>query len=128
MIRGSTMAALGLAAALLGAGFAQAAPARQCFFAKNITSWAPADSSTVNLRVNVHDYYQLKLLGECREIDWTGLGIALERRGSEWICEGQDESVLIVPTPGIGPRRCPVTSVRKLTDAEVKALPSKKRP
>ena len=43
---------------------------KSCFYARNISSWAPQDDSTVNLRVNVNDYYQLKLLGPCNNINW----------------------------------------------------------
>ncbi len=120
------LAALSLAAAMAAGPVLAASAQKQCFLGRKIDSWAPADAVTVNLRAEVGDYYQLKLLGDCRDIDLT-FGIAIEHRGSDWICEGQSDAVLIVPTQ-IGPRRCPVVSIRKMTRDEVKALPSKQRP
>ena len=100
---------------------------RECFYARNISSWAPADRSTVNLRVHVSDVYQLKLLGDCPNIDWVE-GIGLEHRGSPWICSGLDAE-LIVPQPGGGaPLHCAVSSIRKLSKEEARALPPKQHP
>lgn len=122
-------AALALITAVSCASLAEAAPAkapaRQCFLARNIDGFTPVDPVTVNLRVNVADFYQLKLFSDCRDIDWS-LSIGLEQRGSNWICDG-DDARLIVPAPG-GPRRCLVTSVRRMSKEEVKALPPKQRP
>ncbi len=97
-----------------------------CFYARNISSWAPVDRSTVNLRVDVHDFYQLKLLGDCPNIDWAQR-IGIEHQGSDWICSGLD-ATLIVAQEGVGPMRCPATSVRKLSPEEVAALPPKQKP
>ena len=99
---------------------------RSCFYAKNVSSWSAAGRETVNLRVGVNDYYQLKLLGACPDIDWTQ-SIGLESRGSDWICSGLDVTV-IVPRTTIGPQRCQATSLHKLTAAEVTALPKKEKP
>ena len=108
-----------------GLGPTASGEGRACFRAADISSWTAADSSTVNLRVSVNDYYRLKLLGSCPDVDWTQR-IGIEHRGSSWICGGLD-ATLIVPGQ-IGPRRCPVSSVHKLTPAEVAALPPKQKP
>ena len=100
-------------------------PVQACFLARNVSSWAPVDRRTVNLRVNVRDYYQLTLLGECPDIDWNQ-SIGLQSRGSDWICSGLDVTV-ISRTP-IGPQRCQATGLRKLSAEEVAALPKKQRP
>lgn len=102
-------------------------PAKACFYARDISSWTAVDRSTVNLRVSVDDIYQLKLLGDCPNLDWVN-GIGLEHRGSSWICSGLD-AVLLVRQPGEGlPIRCPVTSIRRLSREEAKALPPKQHP
>ena len=135
-----TRTGLAVLAGLLAAGAASSAdtqsnkaersdaggnPTRSCFFARNISSWAPQDDTTVNLRVNVNDYYQLKLLGPCNDLNWDQ-AIGLEHRGTSWICDGLD--AVIVTSGRSGPRRCPATSVRKLTPEEVAALPKKAKP
>ncbi len=100
-------------------------PAQACFYARNVSSWSSVDRSTINLRVNVHDYYQLKLLGDCADIDFSQR-IGLQSRGGDWICSGLDVTV-IAPSP-IGPQRCAATGLRKLTPEEVAALPPKQKP
>jgi hypothetical protein len=139
--RGAVRAAvLGLALVACTAGGAQAAtdtqPAapdgkagsgRSCFYARNISSWRAADRSTVYLRVNVHDYYQLTLLGDCPHIDWAQR-IGVEHRGSPWICSGLDATLIVPQGSGVGALRCAVSTLRKLSPDEVKALPRKDRP
>jgi hypothetical protein len=137
-------AVLGLALAAYAAGGAQAAqdsiygnqqPAqngksgsgRSCFYARNISSWRAADRSTVYLRVNVNDYYRLTLLGDCPHIDWAE-HIGVEHRGSPWICTGLDAMLIVPQGAGLHPLRCAVSNLRKLTPAEVKALPRKDKP
>jgi hypothetical protein len=123
----------GLAAVLTLAAVAAPAAAasnkdqgRSCFYARNVSSWAAAGRDRVNLRVSVNDYYQLQLLGTCPDVDWTQ-AIGLESRGSDWICSGLDVTV-IVPRTTIGPQRCQATGLRKLTKAEVDALPKREKP
>ncbi len=101
--------------------------AKACFYSRDVSSWAAADRSTVNIRVSINDIYQLKLLGDCPNVDWVN-GIGLEHRGSSWICTGLDAE-LLVPQPGGGiPLRCPVVSIRKLSKEEASALPRKQHP
>jgi hypothetical protein len=58
-------------------------------------------------------------------VDWNQK-IALVSRGSDYICTGLDAEILS-PTQ-IGPQHCPVKTIRKLTPAEVKALPKGAKP
>jgi hypothetical protein len=67
----------------------------------------------------------MTLLGRCSEIDWANR-IALTSKGGSMICTAMDAEV-IAPTT-LGPTRCPVDDIRKLTKAEVAALPAKERP
>lgn len=130
--------ALGLAAAgLLGLTAAASAkspeeptPAkpkaeRQCFWTRQANSFASADDRVVNIRVGVKDYYQFEMLGHCQDVDWNH-SIALVSRGSDYICTGLDAE--IVTHSPIGPQRCPVRNIHKLTPEEVKALPSRAKP
>jgi hypothetical protein len=114
---------------LLAAGATQAAgatkPARACFLTRDVSSWSAADDKTVYVRVGVKDIYRLDLLGPCPDIDWNW-SIALESHGSSWICSPLDATI-IARSP-IGPQRCPVREVSKLTPQEVAALPKKQKP
>ncbi|HEX2560932.1 DUF6491 family protein [Phenylobacterium sp.] len=120
----------GLAACAGSPGAGPAGPAgaespRQCFWARSVNSFSAVDDDTVNLRVGVKDYYQLELIGPCPDIDWAQQ-IAIQSRGGSSVCVGSD-AVLIAPSH-IGPQRCHVRTVRRLTPQEVEAMDPKARP
>lgn len=103
-----------------------ATPRRECFFANDANSFSPVDENRVNVRVGAFDVYQLTLFAPCFDIDWSNR-IALIARGGSNICTGPDSSEIISPTP-LGTRRCQVKEVRRLTKADVAALPANQRP
>lgn len=104
---------------------AAAKPAKHCFWTNQVNSFASNDNRIVNVRVGVRDVYQFEMFGRCNDVDWNHK-IALVSRGSSYICSGLDAEI-ISPSP-IGPQRCPVRNIRKLTTEEVKALPKHARP
>ncbi|MBL8556358.1 MAG: hypothetical protein JNL41_18935 [Phenylobacterium sp.] len=105
---------------------AAAAPAKkQCFWTRQISNFASDDDRVVNVRVGVKDVYRFEMFGRCDEVDWAQ-GIAVRSRGSSYICSGLDAE--IVTPSSLGPHRCPVRTVRKLTEDEIKALPKRARP
>jgi hypothetical protein len=130
-----SIAATGLAALSLAASspaFAKspkepdpAKPRSQCFWTNQVNSFASNDDRIVNVRVGVKDVYQFEMFGRCTDVDW-GNKIALVSRGGSHICTGMDAEI-IAPSP-IGPQRCPVSKIHKLTPEEVKALPKRARP
>ena len=99
--------------------------ARQCFWTHQVTNFASSDNRIVNLRVGVKDIYQLEMFGRCNDVDWTQK-IAVVSRGGSNICSGLDAEIIAPST--LGPQRCPVRTVRKLTVEEAKALPKGARP
>ncbi|RAK59071.1 hypothetical protein DJ021_04260 [Phenylobacterium hankyongense] len=122
------LAAAASGALALGPGAAQAKPAqphRDCFWSRSVNSFAAPNEKVVNLRVGVHDVYQAELFGSCPDIDWNQ-SIALVSRGSSFICSGLDAEIVTHST--IGPQRCPVRNIRKLSAAEVAALPRNAKP
>jgi hypothetical protein len=98
---------------------------RQCFYTRNADGFAAPDDKTLNVRVGPRDVYQFKMFGHCTDIDWAN-HIALVSRGSDWICQGLDAEV-ITRSP-IGPQRCMVRDMHKLTPAEIAVLPKGGRP
>jgi hypothetical protein len=101
---------------------------RSCFQARDVSSWAAVDRTTVNLRVNVRDFYQVTLLAPCGDIDFSQrIGIR-SGRGSDFICTGSGQDIdILAPTP-IGRQTCPATSLRRLTAEEVAALTGRAKP
>jgi hypothetical protein len=126
-----TVRLLGALAALLAFTAGQAAAAapakshQDCFYARNVNGYSAVGDNILNIRVGVKDVYQLKLMGSCPDLDWNN-SIALKSRGSSWICSALDAEV--ITHSQIGPQRCPVSEMRKLTPAEVAALPPKQKP
>ena len=104
---------------------AAAKSARACFFTRDVNSFSAADDRTVYVKVGVKDVYRLDLFNPCPDIDWNW-SIALQSHGSDWICSPLDATI-IARSP-IGPQRCEVNKVTKLTPEEVAALPKKARP
>ncbi len=123
-----TVAGLTVAAALSAASTQAAPPAtakRTCFWVQNVNGWSSADDHTVMLRTGVKDVYRLDLMGPCPDIEWSQ-HIGLVSQGSSSICSPLDATV-IAQGP-LGPQRCPVKAVTKLTPEEIAALPRKHRP
>ncbi len=125
VVRTFAVAVVGGVAAVTSAAAQQPISARQCFWSHQVNSFAAQGDRLVNLRVGVKDYFQLELMGPCADVDWTQK-IALVSRGGSTICSGLDAEI-VTPSP-IGPQKCPVKSVRKLTPTEVATLPKGAKP
>lgn len=99
---------------------------RQCFFVNEVRSFASSDDRKVYVRTGSNEVFELTTFS-CNNVDWsTSIGVAARGGGSS-ICSGFDAD-LIVPDLGTGRRTCPVTAVRRLTEAELAALPARDRP
>jgi len=97
----------------------------QCFWTRNAVNFASNDNRIVNVRVGVKDVYQFEMFGRCEDVDWNN-SIALVSRGSSYICTGIDAE--IISHSELGPMRCPVRNIHKLSAEEIKALPRHARP
>jgi len=104
-----------------------AAAGRQCFWAEQVNNWTAADDEkTAYLKVGVKDVYRADLFGPCMDLD-TAQSIGVRTRGGgSSICDGMDVE-LIVGSP-LGPQRCQVSKLTKLTPEEIAALPAKLKP
>jgi RES domain-containing protein len=91
---------------------------RQCFRAQDVNGFTARNEREVDVTVGANNVYRLELMGRCPDVDWSQT-IAIEARGSSWICSGLDAE-LIVPT-AIGPQRCPVTAIRRIPDEQLRA-------
>ena len=92
---------------------------RQCFLPRQVNGFNALDDDTVYVSVGANDYYELELFGPCPDVDWEETIAIRSTGGSTWVCQGLDAE-LIVPSP-LGAQRCPVSRVRKLADAEIRA-------
>jgi hypothetical protein len=103
---------------------------RSCFWTRMVSNFAASDESTVYVRVGVSQVYELKLFSNCLDLDWVHhIALRSVDGGESDICEGSNPGVdVVVRDIAIGRQRCPITGVRKLTPAEVAALPKDARP
>ena len=98
--------------------------ARSCFFLSQVNGFNDAPdvntgSDRIIVNVGVRDKYLFETFGSCPDLNWTQ-SIGFDQRGPGRICQGLDVD-LIVPT-SIGPQRCPVRMIRKLSEAELDAM------
>jgi hypothetical protein len=115
-----------------GATAATAAPeetsARPCFASHTWEGWsAPGDGDTLYLRVGIHDIYRVELTPGTHVRKDSNQFLVSRVRGSNWICSALDLDLTLSDTQGF---REPIIarSLRKLTPAEVAAIPRKDLP
>lgn len=125
---------IGLAAALPGlmaqtpATAAPDKPSNACFYGHNADGFSAKGDRTVYVRAGIKDIYELTLFAPCLDIDWAQHIALKSRGGDDFICEGTNVDYEIISPSVTGRQRCEVSSVHKLTDAEVAAMPKKDRP
>lgn len=131
-----------VAAALLGsaflitgaAGVVQAQPAKaksalstrtDCFFNRQVRNFTTAnDDKTIYVRAG-KDSYRLETFGRCVDLS-NALEIGFDSHPTSSICSAQDVTLLVHSS--MGPQRCAVRSLEKLTPEQVAALPKGDRP
>lgn len=129
-----TALALGGAAALIAAcatpgqtDQTESGGGNQCFNADMVSGFSAPDDDTVYIAAG-RNVFELEVIGSCPNIDFEQrIGIQ-SRGGTSFVCRGFDADLLVPSLSGTGVDRCPVRSVRRLTPAEVEALPAKDRP
>ena len=97
---------------------------RSCFFLSQVNGFNDAPdsengSNQIIVNVSVNKKYLFETFGSCPDLDWTQT-IGFDQRGPGQICQGMDVD-LIVPT-SIGPQRCPLRMIRKISKAEIDAM------
>lgn len=121
----SALAALALAGCAstppqAGAEAAARTP-RQCFWASNVNGFNSVDRDTIRVTAGVNDVFELDVSGAgCFDVDWA-TAIGLRSRGGDRICSGYDAEIVYRSPNGLGPQRCFVTDVRRVSEAQLEA-------
>ena len=128
-------ALLGSALLVTGAaGVVQAAPKAakavsgktDCFFNRQVNNFTAAnDDKTLYVKAG-RDTYRMETFGRCLDLS-SALNIALDSHPSSSICSAQDVTIIVHST-SMGPQRCAVRTLVKLTPEQVAALPKGDRP
>jgi hypothetical protein len=96
-----------------------AAPGQQCFDADDVNGFRPFGRKSVDLTVTGKGVYRAEVFGLCPDLDSAG-GLGVQARSGRWVCDAADLE-MVVPSPELGARRCPVRSLRQLAQAEIDA-------
>jgi hypothetical protein len=119
------IAATVAAVAIAFAAQAQPKPRQACFAVNQLGQTAAPDDSTLNARVG-KDVWQIKMAVPCHNLSFNASGYLLNlHSGITNICGPLDLDISVL---GIGGGTCFTQSVRKLSPAEVAALPKKAIP
>lgn len=119
--------ALSACAPTAGTEGAQTPPrGQQCFYADQVENFR-GNNQTLYVRTRSNDVFELQALGFCNDIDFA-LGIAfLPNAGLNRLCPGDSSRIAVAG--GSSPRQpCRVQVIKRLTEAEIKALPARDRP
>jgi hypothetical protein len=132
MIRLSKPAAAALAAAAVSLTACAYGPpmasGSDCFSSTQWRGWSSPADDVIYLRVGSNDVWRVDLApGSGRNLDRGGDFLVSEVRGSNRICTANDLDLAIASTTGFRTPLFP-RSLRKLTPAEVAALPPGHRP
>lgn len=99
---------------------------RQCFFQQQVDNFRSARAPTLYLKVRGSGVYELTTAGDCDLDNAVQLAIVAEA-GSSRLCT-DDWVTLGTPARGGPPQTCRAFIEKKLTDAEVAAIPARYRP
>jgi hypothetical protein len=122
--------AAGLGATALAATETQPAAAseRACFSARDWKGWKARDETTMYLKVGLHDVYEVGFKSGCRRMQDISAQLITVFRGSTTICGPLDLDIKVTDSAGTPAVACIASSVRKLSDAEAKAIPKQFQP
>ena len=98
---------------------------RECFLPRQASGFTPISRERVLVNVGPARVFELELPGTCLDVDWSSRVGIRSRGGGSFVCQGFDAE-LLVPGP-TGLQRCPVLSVRRLSDEEVRASRQSRR-
>ncbi|MGB3808274.1 MAG: DUF6491 family protein [Erythrobacter sp.] len=91
---------------------------RECFYPRNVNGFrnVEGDEEKVLVDVGAADTFELQLMNRCPELRFAR-GITFDTVGTSRVCNGLQVD-LIVPDPNLGPQRCTVTTIRRLSSDE----------
>jgi hypothetical protein len=88
---------------------------RECFQLASVSGYSHARNNRVYVHAGPSRTYEFRTMGPCPDLGWSE-AIALDPATAGPICTGIDVD-LIVPS-AIGPRRCPISMIRRLEPGE----------
>lgn len=127
LIAAAATAVVGCAPTAGPDGVVGASSARQCFRPDMVRNFRSSDFQTIYIRSHNEGVFELKASGFCRELDFAQTLAISSSMGGSRLCAG-DWADIRVAALGSDTQRCRALVTRRLTEAEVEALPSRDRP
>ena len=124
----ATIGAVAVAFTAASAAESPKDPGKNCFLSYTWEGWtAPGDGDALYLRVGMHDIYRVDLTPGTHARKYGDRFLINRVRGSNWICSPLDLDLTLSDRQGF---REPLIarSLRKLTPAEIAAIPRKDLP
>ena len=102
---------------------------RACFAVSQVNNFRTGDDRTLYLRAGRAGVFELQTVGWCRDMDWAhALAISPEFSAGSRLCTGDNARVFYAGGGAMPNGPCRARVMRRLTDAEVAALPGRSRP
>ena len=121
-----TGAAAPSATSVEGSDAAASAKAGQCFMRRDVRNHTVGDSKTLYLDVNGRQVWKVQMSNSCLASAVSSDPLIFRNdTGGQSVCKPID---LDITVSAGGPSRCIVSSISRLTNAEIAALPKKMRP
>lgn len=102
-------------------------PQRQCFFQQQIDNFRAGSSTTLYVKVRGGDVYEVNTSGACTALQDAFRMAIVADAGASRLCTNDWVTVAAPDANGQG-QTCRAHIDRKLTEAEVAALPARSRP
>ena len=127
---GPAAVAVSLSLAFACPAFAAPTPSpEQCFRSHGRESFQPIDDHSFNVRTNTNDIFRVETEGSCSELTTPFARLVNVVRGSDLVCGPLDWDLQVgSPGPGGFVESCRIKSQRRLTPAEIAAMPPSQRP
>jgi hypothetical protein len=103
------------------------APERQCFFQQQVDNFRSGEAQTLYLKVRGSGVYRLNTAGACTDLDNAYQLAIVPEMGASRLCT-DEWATIAVPGSSAPIQACRARIEKKLTDAEVAALPARYRP
>lgn len=92
----------------------------ECFSVRSVRGFSEGPEDNQIIVDAGRDHYLFETFGPCPDLDWSW-SLAFDVSPGTFICDAMDVDILL-PDTEIGPDRCPVRMIRKLSEAEVEAI------
>ena len=103
-------------------------PAEQCFRSRDYQGFRPLSDKAFVVRANSGRYYQIEVASGCPELKAPNARLITMQHGLDRVCGPLDWDLRVSQGAGDVAVGCIVTGQRRLTAAEVAALPRRARP